>query len=187
MNRHPAHQMAETVMYAAEELRGYMDSGGPFPWELTEDDHLALLPRLERSISALGDGIRGIAEATGDEYARRQLTDNYHRLVQASVGVRLAMSSLDDEADDEPRGEPETAAPAALAAGSFPQPLTEEAASRFDDSAGHYGRCGPSGQGEPQAYPVGGRKCQGKTTCQPDTTRITTARSTRESPASWPL
>ena len=39
MNRHPAHQIAETVMYAAEELRGYMNPDDPFPWELTEDDH----------------------------------------------------------------------------------------------------------------------------------------------------
>ena len=96
MNRHSAHQIAETVMYAAEELRGYMNPDDPFPWELTEDDHLAILPRLDRSISALADGIRGIAQATGDEYAQRQLTDSYHRLVQASAGVRLALSSFDE-------------------------------------------------------------------------------------------
>jgi hypothetical protein len=131
MNRHPAHQMAETVMYAAEELRGYMNPDDPFPWELTEDDHLALLPCLDRSLTALGDGIRGIAQATGDEYAQRQLTDSYHRLVQARAGVRLALSSLDDEpdeADDEPGEELETAAqPAALAASSFPRPMTTQA------------------------------------------------------------
>ena len=74
------------------------------------------------------DGIRGIAQATGDEYAQRQLTGSYHRLVQASAGVRLALSSFDDEPDeaDEKSGkELETAAePAALAASSFPQPMT---------------------------------------------------------------
>jgi hypothetical protein len=122
MNRHSAHQIAETVMYAAEELRGYMNPDDPFPWELTENDHLAILPRLDRSISALADGIRGIAQATGDEYAR-QLTDSYHRLVQASAGVRLALSSFDDESGKEL----ETAAePAALAASSFPQLMTAD-------------------------------------------------------------
>ncbi len=123
MNRHSAHQIAETVMYAAEELRGYMNPDDPFPWELTENDHLAILPRLDRSISALADGIRGIAQATGDEYAQRQLTDSYQRLVQASAGVRLALSSFDDESGKEL----ETAAePTALAASSFPQPMTAD-------------------------------------------------------------
>ena len=123
MNRHSAHQIAETVMYAAEELRGYMNPDDPFPWELTENDHLAILPRLDRSISALADGIRGIAQATGDESAQRQLTDSYHRLVQASAGVRLALSSFDDESGKEL----ETAAePAALAASSFPQSMTAD-------------------------------------------------------------
>jgi hypothetical protein len=129
MNRHSAHQIAETIMYAAEELRGYMNPDDPFPWELTEDDHFAILPRLDRSISALADGIRGIAQATGDEYAQRQLTDSYHRLVQASAGVRLALCSSDDQPDeaDEAGKELETAAePAALAASSFPQPMTAD-------------------------------------------------------------
>lgn len=125
MNRHPARQMAGTVEMAAAELRGYMDPDNPFPWELTEDDHRDLLPRMERAIMALGDSIRGIAQATGDEYAQQRLTDSYHRLVQASASVRLALSSLDDEPDDEPGGELETAPHvAALAATSFPQPMT---------------------------------------------------------------
>jgi hypothetical protein len=125
MNKHPAHQMAGTVEMAAAELRGYMDPDDPFPWELTEDDHRGLLPRLDRAISALGDSIRGIAAATGDEYAQQRLTDSYHRLVQASANVRLALSSLDDEPDDEPGEELETAPhAAALAAASFPHPMT---------------------------------------------------------------
>jgi hypothetical protein len=123
MNRHSAHQIAETVMYAAEELRGYMNPDDPFPWELTENDHLAILPRLDRSISALADGIRGIAQATGDEYAQRQLTDSYHELVQASAGVRLALSSFDDESGKELE---KAAEPVALAASSFPQPMTAD-------------------------------------------------------------
>ena len=83
MNRHPAHQIAETVMYAAEELRGYMDPDDPFPWELTEDDHLrAILPRLRHAIWAIAGCIDGIAQATADEHAKRQLTGS----VQAGAG-----------------------------------------------------------------------------------------------------
>lgn len=127
MNRHPAHQMAGTIEMAAAELRGYMDPDDPFPWELTEDDHLAILPRLDHAITALGDSIRGIAQATGDEYAQHQLTGCYHRLVQASAGIRLALSSFDGEPDDEPGEKMEAAAqPAVLAASSFPQPMTAD-------------------------------------------------------------
>jgi hypothetical protein len=137
MNRHPAHQMAGTVEMAAAELRGYMDPDDPFPWELTEDDHRDLLPLMERAIMALGDSIRGIAAATGDEYAQQRLTDSYHRLVQASANVRLALSSLDDEPDDEPGEDLETAPhAAALAAASFPQPMTAGALREAAPAAG---------------------------------------------------
>jgi hypothetical protein len=126
MNEHPALGMAGTVMDAAEELRGYLDPDNPAPWELTEDDHRALMPRLERAISAIGDSIRGIAQATGDEYAGQRLTDSYHWLVQASAAAGLAaLSGPGDEPDGKPAEEPDTAAePAALAASSFPQSLT---------------------------------------------------------------
>jgi len=100
-------------MYAAEELRGYTDPGDQFPWELTEDDHRDLLQRLERATMALGDGIRGIAQASGDEYVQERLTDSYHRLVQASANVRLALSNFDGEPDDEPGEETENASQSA--------------------------------------------------------------------------
>ena len=45
MTEHPAHQIAQMTATAAGELRGYMNPAGPFPWELTDGDHLALLPR----------------------------------------------------------------------------------------------------------------------------------------------
>jgi len=124
MAGHPARQLAQMAADAAEELRGYTDPADPFPWELTENDHLAILPRLDRSISALADGIRGIAQATGDEYAQRQLTDSYHGLVQASAGVRLALSSFDDEPDESGKELEKAEEPAALAASSFPEPMT---------------------------------------------------------------
>lgn len=78
MNKHPALGMAGTAMDAAEELRGYLDPDSPAPWELTDEDHRALLPRLERAISAIAGSIDGIAQAAGDQYARQQLTDSYH-------------------------------------------------------------------------------------------------------------
>ena len=148
--------MAGTVEMAAAELRGYMDPDDPFPWELTEDDHRDLLPRLDRAISALADGIRGIAQATSDQYAQRQLTDSYHRLVQASAGVRLALSSLDDEPDDEPGEELETAPhAAALAAASFPQPMT---AGMLREAA-----TAPAPPGTPALTPRPGKPSPGQT------------------------
>jgi hypothetical protein len=128
MTEHPALRMARTAADAAGELRGYTDPADPFPWELTEDDHRAILPRLDHAISAFGDCIKGIAQATGDEYAQRQLTGSYHRLVQASAGVRLAVSSLDDgpdEAAGQPGEELGTAAhPARVSASDFPAVMT---------------------------------------------------------------
>jgi hypothetical protein len=131
MTEHPALRMARTAADAAGELRGYTDPADPFPWELTEDDHRAILPRLDHAISAFGDCIKGIAQATGDEYAQRQLTGSYHRLVQASAGVRLALSSLDDGPDVlraasspavEPSGPAVTASPERAQAHSRQQP-----------------------------------------------------------------
>ena len=44
MADHPARQLARMTADAAEELRGYTDPADHFPWELTEDDHRAILP-----------------------------------------------------------------------------------------------------------------------------------------------
>jgi hypothetical protein len=123
---HPAHGIARMVEGAATELGGYLDPRGPFPWELTEDDHRAILPLLDRAISALSACLDGISQATAGDYAKRQLTDGKHRLVQASAGVRLAVLSYEpDEQDDVPGEEQETAAqPARLSAADFPAVMT---------------------------------------------------------------
>ena len=135
MTGHPAHGIARMVEGAATELGGYLDPRGPFPWELTEEDHRAILPLLGRAISALSACLDGISQATAGDYAKRQLTDGKHRLVQASAGVRLAvLSYYPDERDDVPGEEQATAAqPARLSAADFPAVMTAgvlQAASR---------------------------------------------------------
>ena len=71
MTEHPAHQIAQMTANAAEELRGYMNPADPFPWELTDGDHLALLPRLSTAICDLAACIDGIAQMTADQDAGR--------------------------------------------------------------------------------------------------------------------
>ena len=122
MTQHPAHGIARMVEGAAAELGGYLDPRNPFPWELTEEDHRAILPLLDRAISALSACLDGISQATADDYAKQQLTDGKHRLIQASAGVRLAVLSYEpDEPDDAPGEEPE---PARLSAADFPAVMT---------------------------------------------------------------
>jgi hypothetical protein len=78
---HPAHQIAEMAANAAGEPRGYLNPADPFPWELTDDDHRALLPRLRGAIADLAVCIDGIAQMTADRDARRQLTEGAARLI----------------------------------------------------------------------------------------------------------
>jgi hypothetical protein len=120
MNRHPAHQIAETIMYAAEELRGYMNPDDPFPWELTDDDHLGLLPRLRKAIWDITECIDGIAGATPGERVKGKLTKSIQDLQAGCDGLEEAEQTMK-------KPEPETGSmtqPAALAASSFPQPMT---------------------------------------------------------------
>ncbi len=126
MTEHPAHGIARMVEGAATELGGYLDPRDPFPWELTEQDHRAILPLLDRAISALSACLDGISQATAGGYARQQLTDGKYRLVQASAGVRLAVLSYEpDEHDDLPGEEQETVTePARLSAADFPAVMT---------------------------------------------------------------
>jgi hypothetical protein len=128
MNEHPAHGIARMVEGAATELGGYLDPRDPFPWELTEEDHLAILPRLDRAISALSACLDGISQATADDYAKGQLTEAKYRLVQASAGVSLVVLSCEpDEPDDAPGEEPETVTqPAHLSAADFPAVMTAD-------------------------------------------------------------
>jgi hypothetical protein len=85
---HPAHQIAEMAANAAEELRGYLNPADPFPWELTDDDHRALLPRLRGAIADLAVCIDGIAQMTADQGASRQLTEGAARLLADCEQIR---------------------------------------------------------------------------------------------------
>src|ERR1700758_2507666 len=93
MAGHPARQLARMAADAAGELRGYTDPADPFPWELTEDDHRAILPRLHDAIADLAVCIDGIAQAAGDEQAKQQLAEGIGRLLSgcACLGAATAM------------------------------------------------------------------------------------------------
>jgi hypothetical protein len=126
MAGHPAGQLARMAADAAGELRGYTDPADPFPWELAEDDHRAILPRLHRAIADLAVCIDGIAQATGDQNARQQLTEGIGRLLSgcAHVGAATATLSAPGAAPDT---EPViTTQPARLSAADFPAAMTPD-------------------------------------------------------------
>jgi hypothetical protein len=96
----------------------------PLPWELTEDDHRAILPRLHHAIAHLAVCIDGIAQATGHEHAKRELAEGVGRLLSgcSHVSAAGAMLSLPGE---EPDAEPaSTPLPAQLSAADFPAAMT---------------------------------------------------------------
>src|ERR1700722_20467209 len=94
MTGHPAGQLARMAAAAAGELRGYTAPADPFPWELTEDDHRAILPLLHRAIADLAVCIDGIAQATGDEKAKQQLTEGIGRLLSGCSHLSAATATL---------------------------------------------------------------------------------------------
>jgi hypothetical protein len=121
MADHPARQLARMAADAAEELRGYTDPADPFPWELTEDDHRAILPRLHHAIADLAVCIDGIAQATGDQNARQQLTEGIGRLLSGCTHLSAASAVL-----SAPGAEPViTTQPAHLSAADFPAAMTD--------------------------------------------------------------
>jgi hypothetical protein len=123
MSDHPARQLARMAADAAGELRGYTDPADPFPWELTEDDHRAILPRLHHAIADLAVCIDGIAQATGDEHAKQQLAEGIGRLLSGCAHVSAATTTLRS-----PGAEPViTTQPAQLSAADFPAALTADA------------------------------------------------------------
>ena len=127
MADHPARQLARMAADAAEELRGYTDPADPFPWELTEDDHRAILPRLHHAIADLAVCIDGIAQATGDENAKQQLAEGIGRLLSGCAHLSAATAAL-SAPGTEPATEPVmTAQPARLSAADFPAALTADA------------------------------------------------------------
>jgi hypothetical protein len=124
MAGHPARQLALMAADAAGELRGYTDPADPFPWELTEDDHRAILPRLHHAIADLAVCIDGIAQATGDEHAKQQLAEGIGKLLNGCAHVRAATAVLSSPGK-EPDAEPViTTHPAQLSAADFPAAMT---------------------------------------------------------------
>ena len=124
MAGHPARQLARMAADAAGELRGYTDPADPIPWELTEDDHRAILPRLHHAIADLAVCIDGIAQATADEHARQQLTEGIGRLLSACTHLSAASTTL-SAPGAEPDAEPViTTQPAHLSAADFPAAMT---------------------------------------------------------------
>jgi hypothetical protein len=121
MAGHPARQLARMAADAAGELRGYTD---PAPWELTRDDHRAILPRLHHAIADLAVCIDGIAQATGDEHAKQQLAEGTRRLLSGCAHVSAAAATLSSPGK-EPDAEPViTSQPALLSAAGFPAAMT---------------------------------------------------------------
>ena len=94
MAGHPARQLAQMAADAAEELRGYTDPAAPYPWELSEDDHRAILPRLHHAIADLAVCIDGIAQATADEHAKQQLAEGIGRLLSGCAHLSAATATL---------------------------------------------------------------------------------------------
>ena len=124
MTPRPARQLARMAADAAGELRGYTDPADPFPWELTEDDHRAILPRLHHAIADLAVCIDGIAQATADEHAQRQLAEGIDRLLSGCAHVSAATATLSFPGR-EPDPEPViTTQPAQLSAADFPAAMT---------------------------------------------------------------
>jgi hypothetical protein len=124
MAGHPARQLARMAADAAGELRGYTDPADPFPWELTEDDHRAILPRLHHAIADLAACIDGIAQATGDEQVKQQLAEGTGRLLSGCAHVGAAAAALSSRGK-EPDAEPViTTQPARLSAADFPAAMT---------------------------------------------------------------
>ena len=124
MAGHPARQLARMTADAAGELRGYTDPADPIPWELTDDDHRAILPLLHHAIADLAVCIDGIAQATADEHARQQLTEGIGRLLSACTHLSAASTTL-SAPGAEPDAEPViTTQPAHLSAADFPAAMT---------------------------------------------------------------
>src|SRR5271165_6142055 len=124
MAGHPARQLAQMAADAAEELRGYTDPADPFPWELTDDDHRAILPRLHHAVANLAVCIDGIAQATADEHAKQQLAEGIGRLLSGCAHLSAAGSALSAHST-EPDTEPLiTTQPAQLSAADFPAAMT---------------------------------------------------------------
>jgi len=119
---HPAHRIAEMAADVAEELRGYLAPAADLPWELSEDDHRDLMPRLCDAVARLADCIGSIAQATTDQDAKGQFAEGARTILRGCAQVQAAGTVLPGEQ----RGPGPGAAtrPQQLAASGFPQPMT---------------------------------------------------------------
>jgi hypothetical protein len=122
MMEHPAHRIAGMAADVAGELRGYLAPAVDLPWELTEDDHRDLVPRLCDAVARLAECIGSIAQATTDEDAKRQLTEGARTIPRGCAHVQAAGTVLLGE--QRGAGPGAAARPPQLAASDFPQPMT---------------------------------------------------------------
>jgi hypothetical protein len=106
----------------AEELRGYLAPAVDLPWELTQDDHRDLMPRLCDAVARLAECIDSIAQATTDEDAKRQLTGGAWTILRGCAQVQAAGTVL--PGGQRGPGPGAATRPASLAASDFPQPMT---------------------------------------------------------------
>ena len=82
------------------------------------------MPRLHHAIADLAACIDGIAQATGDEHAKQQLTEGIGRLLSGCAHVSAATAAL-SAPGTEPDTEPVITAQAArLSAADFPAAMT---------------------------------------------------------------
>jgi len=91
---HPAHRIAGMAAGVAEELRGYLAPAVDLPWELTEDDHRHLMPRLCDAVARLADCIGSIAQATTDEDAKGQFIEGTRTTLRGCAHVQAAGTVL---------------------------------------------------------------------------------------------
>jgi hypothetical protein len=116
MTEHPAHELAYRSWFAAEELRGYLDPGLDFPWQLTRDDHAVLLLRMQQAVEELAAGISYISQAVTDERASGRLGVAVDGLIQVCEHLESARTPLYPAGDQAPA----ISSPAQLAAAGFP-------------------------------------------------------------------
>jgi hypothetical protein len=106
----------------AEELRGYLAPAVDLPWELTQDDHRDLMPRLCDAVARLAECIDSIAQATTGENAKRQLTGGARTILRGCAQVQAVGTVL--PGGQRGPGPGAATRPAQLAASDFPQPMT---------------------------------------------------------------
>ena len=119
---HPAHRIAGMAADVAEELRGYLAPTVDLPWELSEDDHRDLMPRLCDAVARLADCIGSIAQATTDEDAKGHFIEGARTILRGCAHVQAAGTVL--PGGQRSPGPGAATRPQQLTASDFPQPMT---------------------------------------------------------------